>query len=91
MTVTSVPTPKVKREITVAYLGDLLLNAGFIDQKQRADVENADLNLFVFGQRFERLDVGHFPIGIVQDELLHRRFVKLRQDRFVTFREDRLQ
>ncbi|HEX7420014.1 MAG TPA: GspE/PulE family protein [Thermoanaerobaculia bacterium] len=42
MTVTSVPTPKVKREITVAYLGDLLANAGFIDQKQRAEVENAD-------------------------------------------------
>ncbi|HEY8713578.1 MAG TPA: GspE/PulE family protein [Thermoanaerobaculia bacterium] len=42
MTVTSVPVPKVKREITVAYLGDLLFNAGFIDQKQRAEVENAD-------------------------------------------------
>jgi general secretion pathway protein E len=42
MTVTSVPTPKIKREITPAYLGDLLANAGFIDQKQRAEVENAD-------------------------------------------------
>ena len=42
MTVTSVPVPKIKREITVAYLGDLLFNAGFIDQKQRAEVENAD-------------------------------------------------
>ncbi len=41
-TLTSVPVPRVGREITVSYLGDLLLNAGFIDEKQRADVENAD-------------------------------------------------
>jgi general secretion pathway protein E len=30
------------REITISYLGDLLFNAGFIDEKQRADVESAD-------------------------------------------------
>lgn len=30
------------REITVSYLGDLLLNAGFIDEKQRGDIESAD-------------------------------------------------
>ncbi|HYC61133.1 MAG TPA: hypothetical protein VEK79_16350, partial [Thermoanaerobaculia bacterium] len=30
------------REITVSYLGDLLFNAGFIDERQRAEVENAD-------------------------------------------------
>ncbi|HEX7830772.1 MAG TPA: GspE/PulE family protein [Thermoanaerobaculia bacterium] len=41
MTVT--PTvPRVSREITVSYLGDLLFNAGFIDERQRAEVENAD-------------------------------------------------
>jgi general secretion pathway protein E len=42
MTLTSVPVPKASREITVAYLGDLLMNAGFIDDKQRAEVEKAD-------------------------------------------------
>ncbi|MGZ5467284.1 MAG: GspE/PulE family protein [Thermoanaerobaculia bacterium] len=42
MTLTSVPVPKASREITVAYLGDLLLNAGFIDDKQRAEVEKVD-------------------------------------------------
>ncbi|HEX6097484.1 MAG TPA: GspE/PulE family protein [Thermoanaerobaculia bacterium] len=41
-TLTNVPLPRVSREITVAYLGDLLLNAGFIDDKQRADVDKAD-------------------------------------------------
>ncbi len=41
-TLTSVPTPRVSREITVAYLGDLLLNAGFVDDKQRAEIEKAD-------------------------------------------------
>ena len=42
MTLTSVSVPKASREITVAYLGDLLLNAGFIDDKQRAEVEKVD-------------------------------------------------
>ena len=41
-TLTTVPTPRASREITVAYLGDLLHNAGFIDDKQRAEVEKAD-------------------------------------------------
>jgi general secretion pathway protein E len=41
-TLTSVPIPRVSREITVAYLGDLLQSAGFIDDRQRTDVEAAD-------------------------------------------------
>ena len=41
-TLTNVPIPGTSREITVAYLGDLLLNAGFIDDRQRADLESAD-------------------------------------------------
>jgi general secretion pathway protein E len=42
-TLTSVPIPtRPAREITVSYLGELLHNAGFIDEKQRADVENVD-------------------------------------------------
>ncbi|HYR30160.1 MAG TPA: GspE/PulE family protein, partial [Thermoanaerobaculia bacterium] len=39
---TNVPIPKAAREITVSYLGDLLRGAGFIDDRQRAEVENAD-------------------------------------------------
>src|SRR5919205_2291222 len=42
MTVTSIPVPRKSREITVSYLGELLHNAGFIDEKQRADVEALD-------------------------------------------------
>ncbi|HEX2832442.1 MAG TPA: GspE/PulE family protein [Thermoanaerobaculia bacterium] len=42
MTVTNVAVPRVSREITVSYLGELLFNAGFIDERQRAEVENAD-------------------------------------------------
>src|SRR5688500_240858 len=30
------------REITVSYLGELLFNSGFIDERQRADVDAAD-------------------------------------------------
>ena len=42
MTLTNVPVPRVSREITVAYLGELLLNAGFIDERQRAEIDSAD-------------------------------------------------
>jgi general secretion pathway protein E len=35
-------TARPAREITVSYLGDLLLNAGFVDQRQRGEIENAD-------------------------------------------------
>src|ERR1051326_6224087 len=39
MTVTAPPAPRKTREITVAYLGELLFNAGFIDERQRAEVD----------------------------------------------------
>ena len=42
MTVTSVPVPKVSKEITVAYLGELLKNAGFIDERQRVELDAVD-------------------------------------------------
>jgi general secretion pathway protein E len=42
MTVTPLAAPRKSREITVSYLGELLLNAGFIDEKQRADVDAVD-------------------------------------------------
>jgi general secretion pathway protein E len=44
-TLTNVPLPvgaRPAREITVSYLGELLFNAGFIDERQRGEVENAD-------------------------------------------------
>jgi general secretion pathway protein E len=41
-TLTSVPVPSTSREITVSYLGELLFNAGFIDEKQRTEVEATD-------------------------------------------------
>src|SRR6267378_2212000 len=42
MTVTPIAAARKSREITVSYLGDLLFNAGFIDEKQRSEVENTD-------------------------------------------------
>ena len=42
MTVTPIAAHKKSREITVSYLGGLLFSAGFIDEKQRAEVEAAD-------------------------------------------------
>jgi general secretion pathway protein E len=41
MTTASI-TARPAREITVSYLGDLLFSAGFIDERQRGDVEAAD-------------------------------------------------
>src|ERR1700738_593595 len=42
MTVTPIASSRKSREITVSYLGELLFNAGFIDDKQRGEVENLD-------------------------------------------------
>jgi len=42
MTVTAPTAPRKAREITVAYLGDLLFNAGFIDERQRGEVTAAE-------------------------------------------------
>ncbi|MBV9493890.1 MAG: type II/IV secretion system protein [Acidobacteria bacterium] len=39
MTVTSIPIPPRSREITIGYLGDLLFNAGFIDDRQKTDLD----------------------------------------------------
>jgi general secretion pathway protein E len=41
-TLTNVPLPRASREVTLSYLGDLLFNAGFVDERQRADIEAAD-------------------------------------------------
>ena len=51
MTLTNVPVPRVTREITVAYLGDLLQGAGFIDDRQRAEIETADRQFRLAQQR----------------------------------------
>jgi len=45
MTVTSVPLPRKSREITLTFLGELLHNAGFIDDKQHAEVQAQDRQL----------------------------------------------
>src|SRR5688500_1145091 len=42
-TLTSVPIPRQSREITVSYLGELLKNAGFIDERQKAEVDKLDV------------------------------------------------
>jgi len=45
MTVTPANPIRKSREITVSYLGELLLGAGFIDERQRAEVDNVDRQL----------------------------------------------
>src|SRR5438477_8024027 len=42
MTVTPIAPPRKSQEITISYLGELLLNAGFIDEKQKAEVDATD-------------------------------------------------
>jgi general secretion pathway protein E len=36
------PAPRLSRELTLSYLGELLFNAGFIDERQKAEVDTAD-------------------------------------------------
>jgi general secretion pathway protein E len=54
MSATPIAAPRATREITVSYLGELLFNAGFIDERQRADVETADRQ-FRLQQRSSKL------------------------------------
>jgi general secretion pathway protein E len=42
MTVTNIAVPRSAREITISYLGQLLFSAGFIDERQRTEVEALD-------------------------------------------------
>ncbi|HEX7150354.1 MAG TPA: ATPase, T2SS/T4P/T4SS family [Thermoanaerobaculia bacterium] len=42
MSTTPAPPVRTSREITLSYLGDLLLNAGFIDDRQRGEIEALD-------------------------------------------------
>ncbi|HEX7706914.1 MAG TPA: GspE/PulE family protein [Thermoanaerobaculia bacterium] len=39
---TSATAGRTSREITISYLGELLFSAGFIDERQKADVDAAD-------------------------------------------------
>src|SRR5260221_503895 len=42
MTTLPAPAPRLSRELTLGYLGELLFNAGFIDDKQKVEVDAAD-------------------------------------------------
>src|SRR3954469_2788927 len=45
MTATTLTSVRRTREVTLSYLGELLQNAGFIDEKQKAEVDNLDRQL----------------------------------------------
>ena len=42
MTATTLTTGRKSREVTLSYLGELLFNAGFIDERQKGEVDAAD-------------------------------------------------
>jgi general secretion pathway protein E len=45
MTATPIAAARKSREVTLSYLGELLQNAGFIDAKQKVEVDNVDRQL----------------------------------------------
>jgi general secretion pathway protein E len=45
MTATTLTSVRRTREVTLSYLGELLQNAGFIDEKQKTEVDNLDRQL----------------------------------------------
>jgi Type II secretory pathway, ATPase PulE/Tfp pilus assembly pathway, ATPase PilB len=45
MTATTLTSGRKSREVTLSYLGELLQNAGFIDDKQKVEVDNLDRQL----------------------------------------------
>jgi len=45
MTATPLAVGRKSREVTVSYLGELLQNAGFVDEKQKGEIDNLDRQL----------------------------------------------
>jgi general secretion pathway protein E len=45
MTATTLTAGRKSRDVTLSYLGELLQNAGFIDEKQKVEVDNLDRQL----------------------------------------------
>jgi general secretion pathway protein E len=45
MTATPVAAARKSREVTLSYLGELLQNAGFVDEKQKVEIDNLDRQL----------------------------------------------
>ena len=45
MTATPLTAGRKSREVTVSYLGELLQNAGFVDEKQKVEIDNLDRQL----------------------------------------------
>jgi general secretion pathway protein E len=45
MTATTLTAGRKSREVTLSYLGELLQNAGFIDDKQKVEIDNLDRQL----------------------------------------------
>src|SRR5437588_595570 len=45
MTATPLTAGRKSREVTVSYLGELLQNAGFVDEKQKIEIDNLDRQL----------------------------------------------
>jgi len=45
MTATPLTVGRKSREVTVSYLGELLQNAGFVDEKQKVEIDNLDRQL----------------------------------------------
>ena len=57
-----------------------------------ADVEHADLQVFVLRKIFHELDSGHVAVGVIQNELIDAGSVEeMRQHRLVAFGEIRAQ
>jgi len=64
-------TKKKAIEVTVGYLADLLQNAGFIDSKQRAELENVDRQFKLHTRSKSRADEEASPFSAVTALNLH--------------------
>ncbi|HEY2829362.1 MAG TPA: hypothetical protein VGJ88_04535, partial [Thermoanaerobaculia bacterium] len=42
MSTVPAPVPRLSRELTLSYLGELLQSAGFIDDRQKSEIDAAD-------------------------------------------------
>jgi general secretion pathway protein E len=64
-TLTNVPLPRAARDLSLSYLGDLLLAAGFIDDRQKGDIDAADRTFRVQARGAKRGEDENSPFKVI--------------------------
>src|SRR5207245_11599217 len=63
---------------------------GRVDHRD-PNIQNDELDVLVLGERYQRFDVRHFSVRVIEHVLFYRDVVEARKHSFITFGEDSTQ